>query len=80
MEPCSLHGQFFNDNNTVVFSDFPEACEQNLWVIQLLAQGLIWTPKLYIAPPIQSYRSIAKCQCICVTPLRTLGVVITPQV
>ena len=22
---------FFNDNDTVVFFDFPEACEQNLW-------------------------------------------------
>ena len=41
MEPCSLHGQFFNDNDTIVFSDFPEACEQNLWVIQLPTQGLI---------------------------------------
>ena len=30
-EMARLLGQFFNDNDTVVFSDFFEACKQNLW-------------------------------------------------
>ena len=30
-EMARLLGQFFNNNDPVVFSDFPEACEQNFW-------------------------------------------------
>ena len=30
-EMARLPRQFFNDNDTVVFSDFFEACKQNLW-------------------------------------------------
>ena len=39
-EMTGLPGQFFNDNDTVVFSDFPEACEQNLWPMHKRINGL----------------------------------------